>query len=197
MHWKTVLNSEVVSFLRSISMYWIDIGTEVAVLNSQGVPISQVVLKTSFTISWWNCKDLNKPAYTTTAGKMPKLLRKNILGKIPLSDKSPIIASKETLITNIGNRAITNVDNKVPDTLSQTHNSLLFQMPPVSIYFLYTLLTSIHVRLPLWLSSICPAYPVFSTFSAMFHFRFSLSTDHEYRPVKIYLVYFRMFYSTS
>ncbi len=43
---KTVLNSEVVLFLRSISMCWIDLGTEVAVLNSQVVPISQVVLKT-------------------------------------------------------------------------------------------------------------------------------------------------------
>ncbi len=31
-------------------MYWIDIGTEVAVLNSQVVPISQVVLKTGFTV---------------------------------------------------------------------------------------------------------------------------------------------------
>ena len=38
---KTVLNSEVVFFLRSISMYWIGLGTEVhvAVLNSQAVPI--------------------------------------------------------------------------------------------------------------------------------------------------------------
>ncbi len=34
---KTVLNSEVVLFLRSISMYWVDLGTEVAVLNSQVV----------------------------------------------------------------------------------------------------------------------------------------------------------------
>ncbi len=47
---KTVLNSEVVLFLRSFPMWWIDLGTEVAVLNSQGVPISQVVLKTSFTV---------------------------------------------------------------------------------------------------------------------------------------------------
>ncbi len=49
---KTVLNSEVVLFLRSISMYWIDIGTEVAVLNSHVVPIpiSQVALKTGFTV---------------------------------------------------------------------------------------------------------------------------------------------------
>ncbi len=31
---KTVLNSEVVLFLRFISMYWMGIGTEVAVLNS-------------------------------------------------------------------------------------------------------------------------------------------------------------------
>ncbi len=47
---KTVLNSEVVLFFRSISMYWIDLGTEAAVLNSQAVPISQVVLKTGFTV---------------------------------------------------------------------------------------------------------------------------------------------------
>ncbi len=47
---KTALNSEVVVFLRSISIYWIGIGTEVAVLNSQVVPISQVVLKTGFTV---------------------------------------------------------------------------------------------------------------------------------------------------
>ena len=31
-------------------MYYIDIGTEVAALNSQFVPISQVVLKTGFTV---------------------------------------------------------------------------------------------------------------------------------------------------
>ncbi len=48
--WKTVLNSEVVSFLRYISMYWIDLGTEVVVLYSQVVPISQAVLKTGFTV---------------------------------------------------------------------------------------------------------------------------------------------------
>ncbi len=48
--WKTVLNSEVVLFLRSISMYWIGLETEVAVLNSQDVPISQVVLKRGFTV---------------------------------------------------------------------------------------------------------------------------------------------------
>ncbi len=47
---KTVLNSEVVLFLRSISMWWIDLGTEVAVLKSKVVPISQVVLKTGFTV---------------------------------------------------------------------------------------------------------------------------------------------------
>ena len=47
---KTVLNSEVVLFLRSIYMCWIDLGTEVAVLNSQVIPISQVVLKTDFTV---------------------------------------------------------------------------------------------------------------------------------------------------
>ncbi len=41
--WKTVLNSEVVLFLRSNFMYLIGLGTEVAVLNSQVVPISQVV----------------------------------------------------------------------------------------------------------------------------------------------------------
>ncbi len=48
--WKTVLNSEVVLFLRSISLYWIGLGTEVTVLNSQVVPISRVVLKTGFTV---------------------------------------------------------------------------------------------------------------------------------------------------
>ena len=48
--WKTVLNTEVVLFLRSISMYWIGTGAEVARLNSQAVPISQVVLKTGFTV---------------------------------------------------------------------------------------------------------------------------------------------------
>ncbi len=48
--WKTVLNSEVVLFLRGISVYWIDLGTEVTVLNSQVVPISQVVAKTGFTV---------------------------------------------------------------------------------------------------------------------------------------------------
>ncbi len=48
--WKTVLNSEVVFFLRSISIYWIGVGTEVAVHNSQIVPISQVVLKTGVTV---------------------------------------------------------------------------------------------------------------------------------------------------
>ncbi len=31
-------------------MYWIDLGSEVAVLNYQVVPISQVVLKTGFTV---------------------------------------------------------------------------------------------------------------------------------------------------
>ncbi len=47
---KSVLNSQVVLFLRSISTYWILLRTEAAVLNSQGVPISQVVLKTGFTV---------------------------------------------------------------------------------------------------------------------------------------------------
>ncbi len=54
---KTVLNSEGVLFLKSYFMYWIGLGTEVAVLNSQVVPISQVVLKTGFTVyslsSWF------------------------------------------------------------------------------------------------------------------------------------------------
>ncbi len=36
-------------------MYWIGIGTEVAVLNSQVVPVSQVVLKTGFTVLWISC----------------------------------------------------------------------------------------------------------------------------------------------
>ena len=31
-------------------MYYIGLGTEVAVFNSQAVPISQVVLKTGFTV---------------------------------------------------------------------------------------------------------------------------------------------------
>ena len=47
---KTVLNSETVLFLRSISMWWIDLGTEVAVPNSQVVPVSQVVLKIGLTV---------------------------------------------------------------------------------------------------------------------------------------------------
>ncbi len=47
---KIVLNSKVVLFLRFISMYWIDLGTEVGVLNSQVVPISQVVFRTGFTV---------------------------------------------------------------------------------------------------------------------------------------------------
>ena len=47
---KTVLTSEVVVFLRFISVYWIGLGTEVAALNPQVVPISQVVLKTGFTV---------------------------------------------------------------------------------------------------------------------------------------------------
>ncbi len=47
---KTVLNSEVLLFLRSLSTKSIRLGTEVAVLNSQGVPVSQVVLKTGFTV---------------------------------------------------------------------------------------------------------------------------------------------------
>ena len=48
--WKSVLKSKVVLFLRSISVYWIGLGIEVAALNSQVVPISQVVLKTGFTV---------------------------------------------------------------------------------------------------------------------------------------------------
>ena len=48
--WKTVQNSEVVLFLRSISMYWIGLGTGVAVPNSQVVPFSHVVLKTGFAV---------------------------------------------------------------------------------------------------------------------------------------------------
>ncbi len=42
--WKTVLNSEVVLFLGSISVYWIGLETEVAALNSHVVAISQVAL---------------------------------------------------------------------------------------------------------------------------------------------------------
>ncbi len=48
--WKNVLNSEVVLFLRFISLYRIRLGTRVAVLNSQVVPISQVVIKTGYTV---------------------------------------------------------------------------------------------------------------------------------------------------
>ncbi len=47
---KSVLNSEVVLFLKSISMYWIDIGSDAVVLNSQVVPISHVVVKTGYTV---------------------------------------------------------------------------------------------------------------------------------------------------
>ncbi len=36
-------------------MYWIGIGTEAAVLNSQAVPISRVVLKTGFTVQVYTC----------------------------------------------------------------------------------------------------------------------------------------------
>ncbi len=53
---KTVLTSEVVVFLRFISVYWIGLGTEVAALNPQVVPISQVVLKTGFTVYYFNTK---------------------------------------------------------------------------------------------------------------------------------------------
>ncbi len=65
--WKTVLNSEVVLFLRSISMYWIGLWTEVAVLNSQVVPISQVVLKTGFTVYRNNKVTSVEHAYTSVA----------------------------------------------------------------------------------------------------------------------------------
>ncbi len=47
---KTALNYEVVLFLRFISTYCIR--TEVSVLNSQSVPISQVVLKTGFAVGY-------------------------------------------------------------------------------------------------------------------------------------------------
>ena len=47
---RSVLHSEVVLFVRSISMYRVDLGTEVVVLNSQVVPVSQVVVKTGFTV---------------------------------------------------------------------------------------------------------------------------------------------------
>ena len=47
--WKTVLNSEVVLFLRSISMYWIGLGTEVGVLISHwGCPYFSDGLKGRF-----------------------------------------------------------------------------------------------------------------------------------------------------
>ncbi len=37
-------------------MQWIDLGTKVAVLNSQVVPISQVVLKTGFTVQYYGVR---------------------------------------------------------------------------------------------------------------------------------------------
>ncbi len=43
--WKIVLNSEVVLFLSSIAIYWICLWTEMTVLSSQVVPISQVVFR--------------------------------------------------------------------------------------------------------------------------------------------------------
>ncbi len=60
--WKTVLNSQVVWFLRSISMYWIGLGNHVAVLNCQVVPISQVVLKTGSTVVVHWGKQVHNPA---------------------------------------------------------------------------------------------------------------------------------------
>ncbi len=51
--WKTVLNSELVLFLRFISVYRIRLGTWVAVLNSQVVSICQVVIKTGLTVYEW------------------------------------------------------------------------------------------------------------------------------------------------
>ena len=68
---KTVLNSEVVLFARSISMYWIDLGTEVVVLNSQVVPISQVIVKTGFTVpgftSSWEIFNLSAATIVLTS----------------------------------------------------------------------------------------------------------------------------------
>ncbi len=73
---KTVLNSEVVLFLRFLSMSWIGLGTVVAVRNSQVVPISQVVLKTGFTVhvivresfemtvlKWWTTMNISAKWY--------------------------------------------------------------------------------------------------------------------------------------
>ena len=45
-------------------MYWIDLATEVVVLNSQVVPNSHVVVKTGFTVSLTPISI--KPAYITS-----------------------------------------------------------------------------------------------------------------------------------
>ncbi len=47
---KIVLNCKVLLLLRFISVYRIRLGTREAVLNSQVVPICQVVIKTGFTV---------------------------------------------------------------------------------------------------------------------------------------------------
>ncbi len=62
--WKTVLNSEVIFILRFIAMYWICLGTDVTVLSSQVVPISQVVLKKGFTVY---LSQHGSPEFTPTA----------------------------------------------------------------------------------------------------------------------------------
>ncbi len=95
---KTVLNSEVVLFLRSISMYWICIGTEVAVLNSQVVPISQVVLKTGFTVYpldnvvliFPSDPEHNKPTHDHL-GPADQRLALHVLNALPGSIGTPLV----------------------------------------------------------------------------------------------------------
>ena len=77
--WKTVLNSEVVLFLRSNSMYRIGLRTEVAVLNSQDVPISQVVLKGGFTVfrrafGQSKCQYMYVPTRAILSPRQPKYI---------------------------------------------------------------------------------------------------------------------------
>ncbi len=67
--WKTVLNFEVVLFLRSICVCQIRLGTGLAVFNSQVVPVSQVVVKTGFTVllySVWRTWIQYKPSSKDT-----------------------------------------------------------------------------------------------------------------------------------
>ena len=68
--WKPVLN-QVVLILKLIPRHWIGEGTEVAVPNFQGVPISQVALKTGFTV--YNTIIFNV-AVTSLASLVPELV---------------------------------------------------------------------------------------------------------------------------